>query len=64
MASEITALEQKHKELCDEWDKITFDTNGQLRTSYTPAERDAREKLHIAINEARAELRAATQKTQ
>lgn len=61
MTTEITALEQKHKELWNEWEKITFDANGQLRTSYTPAERDAREKLHIALNEVRAELRAATQ---
>lgn len=61
MATEIAALEQKHKELWDEWDKLTFDANGQLRTNYTPAESDAREKLHIALNEVRAELRAATQ---
>lgn len=61
MATEITALEQKQKELWNEWENITFDTNGQLRTNYAPAERDEREKLHIALNEVRAELRAATQ---
>lgn len=61
MATEITALEQKQKELWNEWEKITFGTNGQLRTNYAPAERDEREKLHIALNEVRAELRAATQ---
>lgn len=62
MDTEITALNQKHKELWDEWDKITFDENGELRTSYTPAEREAREELHIELNEVRAKLRAATRR--